>query len=299
VSVFRLRPGARRFQVFPVQPDYRWHDGGHGAVHGSFQQANEPVTPGRQTYTLATFEQIRQMVEKMEQRASQQLRAGSDQKNANVTLTPRIEVTPTGRTQTLLGQNTEEVKARVTMEVQATDAQDGTQNANFATDFDSWVAGSVTGYKEVTDFYKRLATEIGWTPSSFGMDARMGRAMVQLYKGGKVPQGLPLLQVMSLLTTAQTPPQGTQQQSSSPASSTPATPSEATVKALGSLFGHQKKQEDNDQAPSQNGTSSSSQAASNALMEITMRVVSYSGDSLDSSLFQIPAGYTQQPWNSR
>ena len=256
------------------------------------------VNPAKQTYTVATFEQIRQMVQRMEQRANEQMREESKQKNANVTLTPKIEVRPTGRTQTLLGQNTQEVKAKVMMEVQETDAQHGTQSGNFVTDFDSWIATSVGGYREVTDFYKKLATEIAWTPTSFGMDPRMGRAMVQLYKGGKIPQGLPLLQVMSLIAADQTPPQGTQQQPSSASSSTPATSNEAAVKAIGSMLGRfgRNKEQDQDQQPTdQNSSAASNQPASNALMEITTRVVSYSTDPLDSRLFQIPSGYTEQP----
>jgi hypothetical protein len=259
------------------------------------------VSPAKKTYSVMTFEQLRQMAQQMGQAFSQAAHNASQQNNTQVTLTPKIEVSPTGRTQTLLGLNTQEVKTKVSMEVQATNAKNGTQSGSFDTDLDSWIAPSVGGYQEVTDFYKKMAGEIGWTPSSFGMDPRMQKAMVQLYKGGKIPQGLPMLQVMSLITAGQAPSNRTQQQQqqqqTSSASETPTTPSEAAAKALGGMFGHfgrKKKQQDEDQQqPDQTTNASSGESTSNALMEITIRVVSYSSESIDGSLFQIPVGYTE------
>jgi hypothetical protein len=262
------------------------------------------VDPAKQTYRVATFEQLRQTVQKMQQAFGQGMHNQPNQpqkNNTRVTATPKIEVNPTGRTQTLLGQTAEEVKTKVAMEIQATDAQKGTQSGSFDTEVDSWIAPSVGGYQEVSEFYRKMATEIGWTPSSLGMDPRMQKAMVQLYKGGKIPQGLPMLQVMSLLSAAQAPPpegqQQPQQQAQASSGSTPTTPNEAAMKALGGMFGrwHKKKQEQDQQQTDQSGAAASAQPASNALMEITMRVISYSADPLDAALFQIPAGYTEQP----
>lgn len=262
------------------------------------------VNPAKQAYQVTTFEQLREMAQKMQQAFSQGMHKESQQNNTQISLTPKIDVTPTGRTQTLLGQNAQEVKTKISMQIQATDAQKGTQSGSFDTDLDSWVAPSVSGYQEVTEFYRKMAVEIGWTPGSFGMDPRMSKAMVQLYKGGKIPRGLPMLQVMSLVTAGQAPSQGTQQQQqqTQASSSMPDTPNAAAMKALGGMFGHfghKKKQKDQDQdqhQTDQSGAATSTHSSSNALMEITMRVVSYSADSLDGSLFQIPASYTQQTW---
>jgi hypothetical protein len=258
------------------------------------------VNPAKQTYSVATFEQLRQFVQQMQQRVSDAAHNQSQQNNANLTMSPKIVVTQTGRTQLILGQNTQEVKTNVALDMQVTNPQQGTQSGTFSTDLDSWIAPSIGGYKEVSDFYRKMATEIGWTPSSFGMDPRMGNAMMQMYRTGKIPQGLPMVQVISLITTGQLPSNGTQQQQQQQASSsseTPTTPNTATMKALGGIFGHfghKKAQQDQDQQQTdQTSATSSNQPVANALMEITMRVVSYSSDPIDVSLFQIPAGYTE------
>jgi hypothetical protein len=258
------------------------------------------VTPAKQTYSVTTFDELHEAMQKMQQRMSEAMRKQAGEKNNQVTMTPKIEVTPTGRTQSLLGQNTQELKIKVGMELQASNAQNGTQSGTLSTDIDSWIAPSISGYQEVSDFYKKMAAEISWTPSGFGTDPRLRSAMVELYKAGKIPQGLPLLQVLSL-SGAGAPSQGTQQPPAQPssASQSPATPSGQAMKALGGMFGRfgHKKNQEQDQEQTNQQSAASAQTPSNSLIEITMRVVSYSSDPLDSSLFQVPAGYTQVPSN--
>jgi hypothetical protein len=258
------------------------------------------VTPAKQTYSVTTFDELREAMQKMQQRMNQGMSKQASAKNAQMTITPKVEVTPTGQTQSLLGQNTQELKIKVGMELQASNAQNGTQSGTLSTDIDSWIAPSISGYQEVSSFYKRMAVEIGWTPSGFGTDPRLRSAMVEMYKEGKIPQGLPLLQVISM-SGAGGPSQGAQQPPAQPssASQSPATPSGQAMKALGGMFGrfgHKKNQEEDQEQTNQQGAAST-QTASNSLIEITMRVLSYSSDPLDSSLFQVPAGYTQVPSN--
>jgi hypothetical protein len=269
------------------------------------------VNPQKQSYSVMTFEQMREAVQQMSQRMNEQMKREAHEKNANVTITPKIEVNPTGRSQTFLGQNAQEVMMKVKMEMQATDATHGTQSGSFDTSIDSWVAPSVSGYREIADFYKKMAMEINWTPPiAVGTDSRVSQSMVELYKTGKIPQGLPMMEVISLGAAGQAPAQ--QQTASQPppaqssnSSQEAVTPSEAAAKAIGGMFGgfgrfghKKKKQQDEEQAsdqqqPSAQNTSASNSTASNSLIEITSRVTSYSTDPIDSSLFQIPAGYTQ------
>ena len=65
------------------------------------------------------------------------------------------------------------------------------------------------------------------------------------------------------------------------------------MKGLGGLFG--KKKQDNVAAPASQASAPPPNPNSNpnALMEITTQVTSFSESSLDGSLFDIPAGYTQ------
>ncbi|HEX5481655.1 MAG TPA: hypothetical protein VFZ08_03415 [Terriglobia bacterium] len=280
------------------------------------------VNPKKSSYSVATFEQMREALQKASERINQQTHSGKDGET-NVKMTPKIEVNPTGRTQTLLGQSAQEVNMKVELEMEATDQTHGTQKGSLDTVVDSWIASSVNGYGEVSAFYKKMASEIGWTPGSFGPDPRVAKSMADLYRGGKIPQGMPLLQVINLTGTGQTPPQqqGTpQQQQAAPQqqpaqSSSPsvadAVPQVAAAKAIGGMFGgfgrfgHKKKkkqQQDEEQqsnsnasssANSANNNTSGNSAPSNSLMEMTIRVTSYSTDSVDASLFQIPAGFTQ------
>jgi len=70
------------------------------------------------------------------------------------------------------------------------------------------------------------------------------------------------------------------------------------VKGLGGLFG-KKKQENSSASNQADAPSRNPNANPNALIEITTQVNSFSDSSLDASLFDIPAGYTQlqqDPW---
>lgn len=257
------------------------------------------VNPQQQAYSTMTFQQMREAVEKMQKQMTEQMKRESHEKGQNVTMTPKIEINPTGKTQTLMGQNAQEVLMKVAMLIQSTDAQHGAQNGSFSFDMDSWVAPSVAGYHEVQDFYKKMAVEVGWSPNAtLGSDPRMTQSMVDLYKSGKIPVGLPMLATTSMVVEGQPGQQGAQssqqeseQQSSSGSSSSGAiaSPGEAAAKALGGMFGgfgHKHKKQSEEKAPA-----AQTQAPANSLMTITTQVTSYSTDPIDASLFQIPSGF--------
>ncbi|MGH9400947.1 MAG: hypothetical protein ACRD2P_02435 [Terriglobia bacterium] len=261
------------------------------------------VDPNHQTYSVMTFEQMREAMQNAQQRMNEEMNKQSKNQgqqngqNAQVTMTPKIQITPTGKTQSILGQDTQEMVMKMDLQMQATDAQHGTQSGTISTEMDEWMAPSVMGYHEVGDFYKKMATEIGWTPNTaFGMDPRMTKSMVELNKSGKIPVGLPMLSVMSMLGAA---PQGDQaapqqqqnQQQSSSGIGDVTNPGAAAAKALGGMFGrHKKKQQEED---NQNASAPQATTPSNSLMSITSRVTSFSTDSLEDALFQIPSGFNQ------
>ncbi|MDE3180812.1 MAG: hypothetical protein KGM47_14285 [Acidobacteriota bacterium] len=258
------------------------------------------VDPAHQTYSVFTFQQMRDAVQKMEQNMNSGMRqAREKEKGNNVTMTPKIDINPTGRTQTILGQNAQEVQMKVEMLFQSTDSQQQAQSGSFTTDVDSWVAPSVAGYGEVNNFYKKMAQEINWSPNAaFGTNPNMMKSMAELYKSGKIPSGLPMLVTTSMTAAGQPGAQGAQQQQqpepqqqSSSTSSDITNPSAAAAKALGGMFGgfgrrHKKQKEENAEAPA-------APAPPGSLLTITTRVSSYSTDPVDSSLFQVPAGYTR------
>lgn len=305
------------------------HDQGDGTVQIIDLDGRRIIhlNPQARTYSVITFDEMRAALERARAQMAEKMR----EKNANVKFTPRFEINPTGRSQLLLGQDSKEVNIKVTMEVQTEDPQQQQkmQNASFVLTSDSWIAPAVTGYGEVHRIYVQMARELNWVPSniSFGGDPRMANALAELQKGGNVPIGLPLLQTMSFgmagMPQAGAAGVGSQESSSGQSSSSaqaqspqnsnataqaPTTAAEA-VKALGHLgfggFGKKKKKEQPaDQAeqssPSQPPAqaSSSGAPAGGSLMDITVQVTSFSNDSLDSSLFQIPASYTQVQENA-
>lgn len=256
------------------------------------------VDPNHQTYSSTTFQQMRDAVEKMTQRMNEEMSKQSREKGTDVTMTPKIEVNSTGKTQSILGQNAQEVEMKVGLEMQAASAQQGPQSATFSMDMDSWVAPSVAGYQEVSNFYRKMATEIGWSPNAtFGANPRMTKSMIELYKSGKIPTGIPLLTMVSTLAEGKPGAQSASQQqpeqqsSNSSTSSDVANPSAAAAKAIGGLFGRRRKKQQEDEQ--QNASGPQTKAPANSLLTMTMRVTSYSTDSVDSSLFQIPSGFSQ------
>ncbi|HEV2500254.1 MAG TPA: hypothetical protein VGY31_11810 [Terriglobia bacterium] len=261
------------------------------------------VDPNHQTYSVITFEQMRQALQNMSEEMNKQSKNQGQQadQNTQVTMTPKIQLTPTGKTQTIMGQDAQEMIIKMDLEMQATDAQNGTQSGTLSTETDEWVAPSVIGYHEVSDFYKKMAVEIGWTPhTTFGMDPRMVKSMVELNKSGKIPVGLPMLSTVSMLgapqgdqaaSQQQQQPQQQDQQQSSSGLSSAMNPSGAAVKALGGMFARRKKKQQEQE--NQNASAPQATVPKNSLMSITSQVTSFSTDSLDDSLFQIPAGFNQ------
>jgi hypothetical protein len=265
------------------------------------------------TYSTTTFEEFKASMQKAQERAKEEQakEISKHPEAANVTVTPKIDMQETGATRTILDLPTKEVKMKIDMQIQATDpkAEQNAQSMTMTVNSDSWIAPSIPGYSEMRDFYLKMAKELDWLPGTMSgmagmnMNPQMGPAMEEFRKSAVKLQGMPLLQTMSMdmgaagLQTAQTqqpPPPPPQQTSQPQQDSMPTSVGDAIGKGLGGMFGHKKKQQaqDNSQNP---GTSSTPSMPSdpNSLMDMQTEVTSYSSNSLDKSLFDIPAGYTQ------
>ncbi len=197
-----------------------------------------------------------------------------------------------------------------------------TVNGTMTMTVDMFMAPTVPGYQEIGEFYRRMAQEINWVPpSNIHVDPRVTQGLTELQKNSAEFKGLPMLETISMgmsvppgqqvgQQTGQQTGQPTSSQDSRPNSSRPSntssrsddiptTPSAMIVKGLGGMFS-KKKQPDNPPAPSSSSAGSSSaptadnsQPMSATLMEMTTEVTSFSTSSLDSSVFEVPAGYTQ------
>jgi hypothetical protein len=271
----------------------------------------------KKTYSVATFDQIKAAMEKAQAETEKPAAAPAQGQDAQqLQVTPKITVLPGTGTRTILGQDTKETKIKMDMEMQAQNANGQPAQAStpgqpnsitFTMTMDTYVAPSVSGYQEIGEFYKKMATEINWMPpSNIHVDPRMSQGMSELAKNSDALRGLPMLSY----TTMSIPPQpgmtsNTSQASSNPppsdnskstdsGSSVPTSGSDAVMKGLGSLFNKKKKQQQDDNAKA--GTPApppNPNPDPNALMEMTTQVSSYSDSPLDASLFDIPAGYRQ------
>ena len=230
----------------------------------------------------------------------------------------------------ILDQPTNETKVQIDLVMQATatgpDApppgQPNSATATYSMTIDTFVAPGVTGYLEFAKFYRRMADEVNWMKLPAMniqiADPRVTEGMSELQKNSDALKGFPMLSYVSMTIAAsangqpvtadsQNATQNQQpanpppaQSNSSSNNSIPTSPTAAAIKGLGGLFG--KKKQDNSAAQQNQGGASSSQASApppnpnsdpNALMEMTTQVTAFSDSSLDSSVFDVPAGYMQ------
>lgn len=281
------------------------------------------IDTAKKTYTTMTFDEFKAAMQRAQERAKEE-QAKQTEKHpeaANVKIVPKMHSEETGATKTLLNLPTKEVKWRIDMEMQSTDpnaqaqaqAQGQAQSATMTLNSDSWIAESVPGYDEMQQFYIKMAKELDWLPGTMGgmagMNSQMGSAMDEFRKNAIKVKGMPLLTYVSMgmgvsgasgaqATQANAQQPAPAQQTSDSTSSMPTNTKDAISKGLGSMlggFGKKKKQQD--QPPASDSGAAQPTPNSASLMDTTTQVTAYSNDSLDKSLFDVPAGYVQVPSN--
>jgi hypothetical protein len=273
----------------------------------------------KHTYSEITFDQMKEALQNAQQQAQQQSQQKMAQdtkaKDVKANVDVKFKVTPGTGTRQILGQDTNETKVQIEMDVQA-QAQDSGQSSQPAgpasgtilTTMDMYVAPSVPGYEELAKFYAQMAKEINWVPpSNIHVDPRASQSLDELQKNSSNLKGFPLLQYMTMSMAAQdssgntaqnantSTPSSSSSSSSSNSDSTPTSISSAMTKGIGGLFSKKKKQDDTADQNSQNPPPPSTPGS---LMEMTIEVNSFSDASLDSSLFDIPTGLTRITQNA-
>jgi len=238
------------------------------------------IDPKKKTYAILTFAEMRAQMEQL-----QQLRG----EKSKVTLTPKVQVSPTQNTRVLLGHTAREIQARV--ELQASDGKSG----NVATVIvnDMWVAPTVAGYEEIRNFHERMARELNWAPGGIAADPRMKEAVEAMRKSSPLLSGFPLLSSIKMTGSLPAAHRSHDPDSSSAdiPMSVPASKSDAVNEALGGLLSLRKRKQNAKEQDSPGGESSES--GENVLMTATTEVTAFSNSYLGSSLFEIPAGYRQ------
>lgn len=262
----------------------------------------------KKTYWIQTFDQFKQQIEQAKQKAqAEQAKAAAKHDDAStVTMTPKFDVQATGQTRTVMNIPTKEMKMRVDMIMKSTDPKTEADleksNATMYMTADAW-SGEVPGYEEVREFQKKMAKELDWLPGTIGMsNSQMSQAADEFKKSAIKIDGMPIVQYSSLgMAGNGRDAQGQSAQTSQPAqqqsndNSTSSNPRDAVAKSLGGLF--KKKQQPDDKSANANAGDASlpppPPSMPGSMMDLTTQVMSYSKDSLDASLFDVPAGYTQ------
>jgi hypothetical protein len=267
------------------------------------------VDPQKHTYSETTFDEMKAAMEKAQKQMQDEMaKQKAQQKDVKVNVKPKVYITPTKETREIMGQQTNELKMQIDMEMEAQDTsassqQNGPVSGTMSTTIDSWVAPSVPGYKEIGEFYVRMAKEINWTPpSNISINPQVSQGMAEMQKNSAAYKGLPLLQYMTMTmvgqqgqaTAAGSQPPPSNSSSTSSSSSVPTSTSEAMVKGLGGLFNKKKKKDEAAEANANaNSTNPPPPSTPGSLMEMTIEVNSFSDSALDASLFAPPAGFTK------
>lgn len=266
------------------------------------------IDPAKKTYTIQTFEDMKRQIEQAREQVKEEQakQAAKHQEAQNVTMVPKFDVQSTGQTRTIMNIPAKEMKMRVDMLFQSSDPKTQADleksNGSMWLTADTWY-GSVPGYEEVRQFYMKMAKEMNWLPGAIGMNSpQMSEASEELKKNSLKVDGMPLVQYTSfgMAANGQSTQSGNgtsaqnQQPEKASDQSTPTNPRDAITKSFGGLFGKKKqKEEQNNNPDSSTGGAPKPASAPGSMMDVTTEMTSYSRDSLDSTLFEIPAGYTQ------
>jgi hypothetical protein len=171
------------------------------------------IYPDKHTYTVVTFQEMKQAMEEAMKKAQQQQTSKEPAPQpTNNTPPPEmkfdVKVTNTGASKDVAGLASKESILKMTM--QAKDRQSG-QTGNIAIANDMWMAPEIPGYEEVRDFNKRFAVKMGemmaGTLPSFksampAMQPGMMSGMSDMVKEMSKLQGVPVSQTMRMGTTA-------------------------------------------------------------------------------------------------
>ena len=269
------------------------------------------VNYAKKTYSVATFAQIKQAMDEMNQKAREQKATSTEQKGnpgEQVDMHFDVKVNDTGQSKVINGNNAREMIMTITM--QGADAKSGAKGGIDMTT-DMWIAPQVSGYQEVRDFYRRMSEKLEWTPGANPiMMSRpdMARAMAQLYKEGAKLDGMPVYETIKMggkmegAPDASGSPSQSQSQSQNQASRDSTPPPTSVTGALGAAlggrlggFGRHKKQpspDSNTNAPPPSGDAGPN-TASGSLIEMSTEVLSYSSGPADASVFEVPSNFSQ------
>jgi hypothetical protein len=290
------------------------------------QETITKIDHTKKQYSVVTFQEMRAAMEEAMRKAQAEPKQAPPAQSTNKTPPPemkfKVTVTNTGATKQVAGLAASESILKMTM--QAKDQQSG-QTGNMAITNDMWMAPEIPGYSEVRDFNSRMAEKMGtvfgggmpsMSPQMLSMQPGMFSGMGDMAKEMSKLKGVPVAQIMRMGSTADGSPLPAASEAPLPPSNGPntgaiagqaansaadsATNSAASsavshIPGIGSLSGfgfHKKKPQD---TPAQPAPSNGAAQNSSVLMESSLEMTRFSSESVDPTLFNVPAGYTKVP----
>jgi hypothetical protein len=251
----------------------------HASVIDLSTQTITSIDFQKKTYSVMTFDEMKQALEQMQQRMKQ---------NDKGEMKFSVSAKATGNTKPISGFDCKEMVMTMTME--GTDEKSG-QKGGMTITTDMWIGQGVPGYGEVRNFYRRMAEKLNWTPGGnmFMQNPDAAKGMAEVYKEVAKLDGVPMQQMITMGAAGQPAGDGTAK--AQPQQQPQQQQERPTIGGvLGGRFGLGKKKTSSDTPPptSEGGSSSSSPGS---LLEMTTELTSFSPAPVDDAQFAVPAGF--------
>lgn len=265
------------------------------------------IDTAHKTYTVMTFQEIKQQMEEGARKAREQQKKAAEQpaqapppQNPDTKLNFKVNVRNTANFKTVAGLDS--VESILTMILEAQNTKTG-DTGNMAITNDMWMAPEIPGYGEVRDFERRYALKMGAmfneavNPATLAsLQPGSSQGMAQMAEEMSKLKGTPVLQIMRMGTTTNGQPLPAASEAPLPESNSPQMPSanqvakDAAVSSITSKlglggFGHKKKADDQPPAAAQPTPQSA------VLMESKTELASFSQGPVDVSKFNVPADF--------
>jgi hypothetical protein len=262
----------------------------------------------KKQYTTMTFQQMKQQIDDAVKKAKEQKQTDANSNPSDVDMSFQVKVRNTGISKDVEGISASE--SILSMAMDATDKKSG-QTGSLAITNDMWMAPEVPGYDEVRDFHKRFAEKLGSVfsnsinPAMLASQPGAGKAMADMVKEMSKLKGIPVQQMMRMGTTADGTPLPAASEVPLPKTNSPDMPSAGQVAkdsatsaissslGLGGFGGFGKKKKAADPPPADAADKTNGGQTWAVLVESNTQMAGFSQASVDTSKFDIPAGYKQ------
>lgn len=269
----------------------------------------------RQTYSVMTFQELREQIESAMREMDKQK---GNQGGADVRFDAKVR--ETGQRKDVSGLPAKQFI--LTMSMIGTDKRSGQSGAMHMTN-DMWIATGMRGYDEVRKFQERMAQKLGaaFQGASPGMfQPQMGKGLAEMAKEMAKMDGIPVLQVMRMGSTADNqplPPASEAPELSKQSQIQMPNAGEAAGRAAGDAtgsaienrlgrlggglagglggLGRRRQQQSQQQQPQPEQPAQQAQGQQGAMLmaEITTELTNFSSGAVDASKFEVPAGFKQ------